>query len=101
MFGTHNKDNWGARNVWYSQSNPSAFGSGFDLDEPPSPRGILGLPLISCKINHDFDCDNHKLGYGIENGIYQIYIFNIHILNPQYPVRNHHHDILKQKVAET
>ena len=69
MFGTH-KNTWGARNVWYSQSNPSGFGSGFGLEEPPSPRGILVLPLISCKINHDFDYYNHKLGSGIQNGIY-------------------------------
>ena len=72
----------GARNVWYSQSNPSGFGSGIDWEEPPSRKGILVLPLISCKINHDFDYDCHKLGPGIDN-------------------RNYWIDILKQKVAET
>ena len=70
MFGTHKKNTWGARNVWYSQSNPSGFGSGIDWEEPPSRKGILVLPLISCKINHDFDYDYHKLGYGIDNRIY-------------------------------
>ena len=83
MLGTHKKNTWGARNVWYSQkntwgarnvwysqSNPSGFGSGIDWEEPPSRKGILVLPLISCKINHDFDYYNHKLGSGIQNGIY-------------------------------
>ena len=70
MFGPHNKDAWGARNVWYSQSNPSGFGSGIDWEEPPSRKGILVLPLISCKINHDFDYDCHKLGPGIDNRNY-------------------------------